>query len=187
MFLPCIGSIGYWGSLVTESKPVITTLHTFQKQSSLSQCEIVTANGRLKISVPTIKQTRKGAYSDVEIDYTDKWQIEWWRGIENAYKKSPFFLYYDYKLKPKILANEKYLLDYNVAIVSTLWDILKMEMPLEINKVTAVYFKEMEACSNPAYPQVFDSKMPFCENVCVLDALFNLGPETLDYLLSINK
>jgi hypothetical protein len=68
-----------------------------------------------------------------------------------------------------------------------LWDILKIETPLEINNVTAVYFKEMEACSNPAYPQVFDSKIPFCENVCVLDALFNLGPETLDYLLSINK
>ena len=72
-------------------------------------------------------------------------------------------------------------------MVSTLWDILKMEISLEINKGTAVYFKEMEARSNPAYPQVFDSKMPFCENVCILDALFNLGPETLDYLLSINK
>ena len=36
------------------------------------------------------------------------------------------------------------------------------------------------------YSQVFNDRMPFNPNVSILDLLFNLGPETKDYLLSID-
>jgi hypothetical protein len=36
-----------------------------------------------------------------------------------------------------------------------------------------------------SYPQVFDDRWDFESNLSIIDVLFNLGPETIDYLLSI--
>jgi hypothetical protein len=188
MFLPCIGSVSHWAAIITSYEAVVHTHHTFQKQSSLSQFDVATANGRLQMSIPTIKATRKGAYSKVEIDYNSKWQIELWRTLNNAYQKSPFFIYYDYKLKPVLLAKERYLMDYNLGVLNALVDMIKIYNKPEIDTTTAVYFVEQpSSIAQPCYPQVFDTKMAFLTDLCVLDVLFNLGPETLDYLRSVNK
>jgi hypothetical protein len=187
MFVHCIGSVSFWASLLAEETVLLTTHHTFQKQSSLSQFEIATAQGRLKISVPTVKQTRKGLYKNVAIDYSSNWQIEMWRSIENSYQKSPFFQYYDYKIKSKILATETYLLDYNMAVLHVIADMLKQDTEMTVDAENSIYFSEISPVTCPRYPQVFDDKNEFQENLCVLDALFNLGPETFDYLLHIYK
>ncbi|MEL6303228.1 MAG: WbqC family protein, partial [Bacteroidota bacterium] len=38
----------------------------------------------------------------------------------------------------------------------------------------------------PKYTQVFEEKHGFVENLCVLDLLFNEGPNTITYLKSIH-
>ena len=95
MNLHCVGNISYWKEFIKTQNSVLYIHHTFQKQTSLSQFEIVTAQGLLKLSVPTVKTTRKGAYTDVQISNESNWQIEHWRSIENAYQKSPFFIFYN--------------------------------------------------------------------------------------------
>jgi hypothetical protein len=156
--------------------------HTFQKQSTLSQFEIVNTNGRQKLSIPTIKATRKGFYNSVEIDYSTNWQVEHWRSIENAYLKSPFYLYYGYKIEGVFKNEYKSLLDFNLAVFKCIKDCIKQKSALHIDEETSLYFEELKESNNSVYPQVFDTKLPFEENLTILDLLFNLGPETLDYL-----
>ena len=159
--------------------------HTFQKQSSLSQFEIVNTNGRQKLSIPTIKATRKGFYKDVHIDYSTKWQVEHWRSIENAYLKSPFFLYYGYKIEEAFKTHYTSLLEYNLALIKTILKCIKLDNELVTDTETPIYFEETPISTSEKYPQVFDSKLAFEENLCILDLLFNLGPETLDYLKQV--
>jgi hypothetical protein len=185
VFLPCIGSITHWATVAKMKPETIYLNHTFQKQSSLTQFEIVTSNGRLKLSIPTIKNSRKGLYKDVKIDYSENWQIELWRSIEYAYLKSPFFIYYDYKLKPVILATPSHLVDYNLAIATELYALLKLDTQLAVDHQTPIYFEEQIPKHGTAYPQVFDTKQPFETNLCILDLIFNLGPEAKDYLLRL--
>lgn len=57
--LHCIGNISYWHAIIQSESNYIHINHTFQKQSYLSQFEIMTSNGKLKLSIPTQKSTRK--------------------------------------------------------------------------------------------------------------------------------
>lgn len=183
MLLRCIGSINYWSKICCNNNLLLFSNHTFQKQSSLSQFEITTSNGRLKLSIPTKKSTRRGPYQDVEIDYSTNWQIEHWRSIENAYLKSPFFLYYGYKVERVFKSRPQYLIEFNLALLNEIANCIKLPNEIKIDSETSLYFKEIENRNHQTYPQVFDTKRPFESNLCVLDLLFNIGPETLEYLL----
>ncbi|PCJ65226.1 MAG: hypothetical protein COA58_10215 [Bacteroidetes bacterium] len=182
MILRSLGDITYWKKIIADDTVEFKINHTFQKQSSLSQFEIVNTNGRQKLSIPTVKKTRKGKYELVQIDYSTNWQIEHWRSIENAYLKSPFYLYYGYKIEAIFKQNHITLLDLNCALVEIICNCIKLKKEPIFNRNEEVYFEKQVGLSHSIYPQVFDTKLPFEQNLCILDLLFNLGPETLDYL-----
>ncbi len=183
MFLECIGSIGYWEKFIQKPSP-FNLNHTFQKQSALSQFSICGPNGLIKLSIPTKKATRRGPYSKVEIDYSSKWQSEHWKSIENAYIKSPFFIYYDYKIEPIFKKQYRYLCDFNIAMTLAVKNVLRLNEIGEITQGDAIFYDELASDFTRVYPQVYDDKNDFIPNLSILDLLFNLGPETLDYLAS---
>jgi hypothetical protein len=183
MILHCIGNISHWSALLRATEVIIQINHTYQKQSELSQYEISTASGRLKLSIPTQKSTRKGPYSEVKIDYSTNWQVEHWRSIRNAYHKSPFYLYYGYKVEEVYMQKYDTLLGLNQALFTTLLSCIKYTKKSELNTSDIVYYRGSIGLHNNIYPQVFDTKIDFEENLSILDVLFNLGPETQDYLL----
>ena len=185
MILVSVGSIAYWSRLVNLENPIIHLNHSFQKQSELSQYDIVTSQGRLKLSTPTIKKTRKGPYANVMIDYNSAWQTEHWRSLTNSYRKSPFFLYYGYKIEAVYMTEFKTLMQFNHALLNVLCNCLKLDHKPTIDQVSETYFVKTPTLNNEAYPQVFDSALNFEENLSVLDLIFNLGPEAKDYLESL--
>ncbi|MDA8886033.1 WbqC family protein [Bacteroidia bacterium] len=182
MKLHCIGNIGYWIKLMTNNESTLYLNHTFQKQSALSQFEIATSNGRLKLSIPTIKDTRKGKYKDVKINYQSNWQVEHWRSIENAYLKSPFFLYYGYRIESVFKSKHLTLLELNLALFTVIERCLKCEKEFKVNYIKEVYLQKEALTSVESYPQVFDTKNNFEADLSILDLIFNLGPECADYL-----
>ncbi len=182
MKLYCIGNIGYWIKLMTSNESTLYLNHTFQKQSALSQFEIATSNGRLKLSIPTIKDTRKGKYKDVKIDYQSNWQVEHWRSIENAYLKSPFFLHYGYKIESVLKFKHLTLLELNLALFRVIEKCLRCRKEVTVNYNEVVYFQKEKLTSVEPYPQVFDTNNKFEADLSILDLIFNLGPECVDYL-----
>jgi len=181
--LDCIGSISYWYNILSPEMDHLYTNHTFQKQSSLSQFDIVASNGRQKLSIPTVKKTRKGPYKDVHIDYSTNWQAEHWRSIEIAYLKSPFYLYYGYKIEAVFKTKHTCLLQLNLALFHEIYTCIKADQEINIDDDKSVYYTETAAVVHRAYPQVFDTKLSFEYNLSILDLLFNLGPETKEYLM----
>ncbi len=182
MFLTCVGNISYWKELVQNQEVTFFLNHTFQKQTELSQFEIVGPNGRLKLSLPLIKATRKGPYDAVHLDYHSNWQVEHWRSIENAYKKAPFFLYYGYKIQPVFQKRHETLVDFNKAMLEAILNCIKHDSDILFSEESVAY-SATKLSSTVAYPQVFDAKLNFESNLSILDVIFNLGPETLDYLM----
>ena len=79
---------------------VIEKHENFVKQTYRNRCDIVTANGKLSLSIPLIKQADKELISDKKISYAEDWRKQHWRTIVSAYKNSPYFEFFEDEFKP---------------------------------------------------------------------------------------
>jgi len=192
--------IQYYSKLIKKEKIIIEQYEHYGKQSYRNRCDIYGANGLLTLSVPVIKGARKKILTkDIQIEYVEDWRKVHFKGIESAYRKSPFYEYYIDDIEPIFSKEYKYLLDLNNDILGVLNEILEISPDIGY---TEDYIKEtvgvddwregihpkkskrIEDTSFVAdpYTQVFSDKLGFEPNLSVLDLIFNLGPEALLYL-----
>ncbi|MBP5327189.1 MAG: WbqC family protein [Bacteroidales bacterium] len=173
---------------------------TFPKQTLRNRTVILTANGAMSLSVPVLRpQGNHTTTKEIGICYTERWNINHWRAIMSAYNSSPFFLYYRDDVEALLKKQYTRLIDLNDAITDFLSEKLKINISfhhtidyLTKEKYANDYrdcfsYKHPESLPKPKpYSQVFNDRMPFNPNVSILDLLFNIGPETKDYLLLID-
>jgi hypothetical protein len=192
--------IQYYSKIVNDNNILIEQYENYGKQSYRNRCDIYGANGKLSLSVPVIKGARKKILTkDIQIEYIENWQKIHFKGIESAYRKSPFYEYYIDDIQPLFSKNHKFLIDLNNEILQVTNEILEIS---PIIKMTDDYIKDSTGMIdwregihpkpskrrednsfqiNP-YTQVFSNKLGFEPNLSVLDIIFNLGPEALYYL-----
>lgn len=174
---------------------------SYGKQSYRNRCEILSANGILSLTVP-VKKTNEVKFLTKEacIDYSTRWQKLHFKGIESAYKNSPYYDYYMEDFIPFFEKKEKYLLDLNTAILETVLGILQIRRSLVFTTDYQTYPEEvcdMRCVIHPKptrrekedslfkakpYTQTFADRFPFAPDLSILDLLFNTGPEAVDYL-----
>ena len=174
---------------------------SYGKQSYRNRCEILSANGILSLTVP-VKKTNEVKFLTKEacIDYSTRWQKLHFKGIESAYKNSPYYDYYVEDFIPFFEKKEKYLLDLNTAILETVLGILQIRRSLVFTTDYQTYPEEvcdMRGVIHPKparqekednlfkakpYTQTFADRFPFAPDLSILDLLFNTGPEAVDYL-----
>lgn len=173
----------------------------YAKQSYRNRCNILGANGLLTLSVPVVKATNKKILTkDVRISYDTNWQKLHQKGIESAYKSSPFYEYYFDDIAPFLNKKWDFLFDFNMQINATICDILEIENRLTptadfipVNNTDFLDFRtsihpklsksKTDSSFQPAtYTQVFSNKLDFVPNLSILDLIFNLGPESVVYL-----
>ncbi|MBR9833072.1 WbqC family protein [bacterium] len=181
---------------------LIEAFEHFPKQTFRNRTYIMTANGVFMLSVPIENRRNHQFTKDIKISYAEEWQKLHWRTISNAYQRSPFYEYYDYKIEP-LFSQKKhsFLLDLNLEIENTIDQILKVDINRQ--KTTEFYtvgtntFRDLRAIISPknkflhsqilesSYLQVFADKFPFQQNLSILDVIFNLGPESITHLKQI--
>lgn len=169
----------------------------YQKQTYRNRCYIAHANGKLLLNVP-IKHSKDGSrqkMKDVVVENAFPWQKEQWRSIQNAYRTSPFFEYYEDELFPLFTEPVENLLNFNHKIYETLAELIELDIPTSNSKTYEVTPKitdkrylanaksERRTTLEP-YTQVLESHHGWLPNLSVLDVLFNEGPNTLNYLES---
>lgn len=178
---------------------LIEKKETFPKQTNRNRTVILTSNGALTLSVPCIKpQGTHTKTEDIGISYAERWNVIHWRAIESAYNASPYFLYYQDEIKELLLTRHDTLIELNDVILRYLKKTMRFSFEYDY---TSDYLKSCEAVidhrdtysyKHPErvltplpYHQVFNDRMLFNGNVGIMDLLFNLGPESKDYLLSL--
>jgi len=192
--------IQYYSKLVQENPIYIECFENYAKQSYRNRCDILGANGRLTLSVPVLKGARKKILTkDIQIEYVENWQKIHFKGIESAYRKSPYYEYYIDDIAPIFNKDFKYLIDLNEHIMSIVNEIIEINPQIERTtdyiKDTSGYIdwregihpkkskrQEDENYAEVAYTQVFSDKFEYQENLSILDLIFNLGPESLIHL-----
>ncbi len=184
-------NVHYLSQVINCDTIVIEKHENFVKQTYRNRCDIVTANGKLSLSIPLIKQADKELISDKKISYAEDWQKQHWRTIVSAYKNSPYFEFFEDEFKPFYENQFEFLLDYNTQLLQTILHILRIKKQIdfttqfELNLESLIDLRSLSEVQTNVpliqpYYQVFADKIGFTPNVSCLDALFNVGLETKD-------
>jgi len=187
------GPISYYAILLQHPNCSIELHEHFVKQSIRNRCDIYGANGKLQLTIP---KQRKGSdktiIKEIQISYKQNWQKEHWNAIVSSYNSSPYFEYYKDELQPFFEKEEMLLINLNCKLQSVILNILQVEDKI-ITTTEYLHKGNFSDLRNykwntekqEKYDQVFMEKQGFIPNLSILDLLFNLGPESADYLNNV--
>jgi hypothetical protein len=176
-------SVSYIAECLQSDNVNIEAFETYKKQTCRNHCHIYGPNGKQKLSVPVIKVNGNHTLTkDIRISYFQIWQKVHWRSIETAYNNSPFFLYYRDYFEPFYVKKFDFLLDFNTKILEVLFIIFRIEKEIDFTDHFENPSIEEKNLFFPSYTQVFEARSGFLPNLSIIDLLFNLGPEAVEYL-----
>ena len=189
-------NISYMAWLI-KKKIYFNLTDKYNKQTFRNRAEIYGANGKLILTVPIIHSKEKKHQLTKEVKIFDKinWQTNHWKSICSAYRSSPYFEFYEqdfFKFYFKI--KERSLFNFNIKLISNILNLLDLPFNFETisyNKEKHTKLEKLIDAKNihfqtTKYHQVFSNKYGYLNNLSIIDLLFNLGPNTIDYLKSIN-
>jgi hypothetical protein len=189
-------SISHFAAMAQSDSIIFEMEDNFQKQTNRNRTYIYSPNGVQLLNIP-IKHSNLSHQKtkDIKIEQEFDWQKQHFKSLEAAYRSSPFFEYFEDDLVPIFQKKHTFLMDLNFEALEITAKCLRMKFEF---CTTAEYFHEIE---NPEitdfrylvngkkdhslfepYPQVFDDKHGFLNNLSVLDLLFNEGKFAMDYL-----
>jgi len=188
-----LAPISYYAILLQHPNCSIELNEHFIKQSIRNRCEIYGANGKLRLTIPKERKgSSKTIIENLKISHKQNWQKEHWNAIVSAYNSSPFFEYYKDELQPLFEEKEEYLVEFNSKLQKVILDLLQDKNTF---KNTSKYLHQgdfsdlrnyhWELKNQEKYDQVFMEKNGFIPNLSILDLVFNLGPESSDYLNNV--
>ena len=161
----------------------------------------MTANGLQDLSIPVRKPSGNHTLTkDVLVSDHSSWQMNHWRSIVSAYKKSPYFIHYAPLIEPLYLhVFSGTLVAWNDRLLRMLAE--EMGLCIELSKTYGYEKnpgKSIDLRNNftpkqvwpplntgfswPQYHQVFADKHGFMANLSIIDLLFNQGPDAKYYL-----
>lgn len=197
--------LSYLFRFLGNEKLILDKHEFFIKQSIRNRCYIASANGILPLVIPIMHQSRQNtAMQDVRISNDVNWQKIHWKSIETAYRNSPFFEYYEDHFCSFYFQKFDFLFDFNFKILTTLLKLLKLDKTpdfstefiksttdvntLDLRNSRTFHRKDLpQEMRILPYQQVFSDKNTFLPDLSIMDLLSNSGPNTRDYLISINS
>ncbi|HNY54735.1 MAG TPA: WbqC family protein [Chitinophagales bacterium] len=194
-----IGSCSYWNLLLKADAIVLDTHEHFVKRSYRNRAHILGANGLLRLSIPLVSgKHQHSAMKDVRISYNENWQGLHWHSFTSAYRRSPFFEFYEDHFRKFYEEKTDLLVEYNFQLMQTIAFVLKTELSVSFSDK---YFTKDEFSGTDyrshvmpgkdntldftAYPQVFSDRFPFEKDLSILDLLFNTGTRAKEYIEQI--
>ena len=185
-YLPPITYFQYlykYVSIYTEHK------EHYMRHSIRNRALILDSKSHFLLTVPIVrKHYSKTLVEDIKIA-NNNWKKQHINSIQSAYGSSPFFIHYFEDIKKIINKNYTFLIDLNYDLINYFLLELKISNTL---KQTTCYLK--------SYPNTYldqrneikvyiDSKqyIPFghqspIPNLSIIDLIFNLGPNSKEYI-----
>ena len=168
----------------------------YVKQSYRNRCHVLTAQGIVPLSIPILRGNSKDKtlITEIEIDYSQKWNNVHWRTIQAAYGRAPYFEFYSDYVKQLYELQPKYLFQLNVELLKLYLKLLKLPKPLNF---TETYQSEVPASvqdlRNRIHPKIIPDNLhvkpytqvfgkQFVPELSIIDLLFTQGPAALSYI-----
>lgn len=186
------GTIDYIKTLFQFSNIEIDQYENYRKMGFRNRCIVAGSNGLVTLSVPLVNgRDARQLMKDTRINYAGRWQMEQVRTLESCYARAPYFEYFWPEVRELVLVKHEFLLDKNMAILEWLRKILRIDLVLGRSSVYQAGYGEgyvdlrdrTRPNNYPAqdpgirYTQVFQDRIGFQPNLCVLDYLFCAGPD----------
>ena len=187
-------SVNYMAWIVAQKKIGFIISNHFQKQTFRNRTSIYGPNGKLNLTIPIVhrKDLDHQLDKNVLIHQETSWQKNHWRSLEASYRSSPFFEFYELDLYPFFHTRQENLMELNIQLILEILSLLEVDIDINKEDEISIEFralilaKEKTNKSNPIYSQVFANKHGYLDNLSILDLLFNLGPESVDYLMKLD-
>ena len=186
-------NIHYCSWIIAQKQPYFVRDTHFQKQTFRNRTEIYGANGKLKLTLPIVHNKSKSHQKEeeVQITKTTAWQKQHWKSICSAYRSSPYFEFYEADLISFYKEEVTHLMKFNLDLLNKIMELIEFSMSYKIVEWEKDIHQRMDDLVNAKksvqinfepYRQVFEEKNGFIPNLSIIDLLFNLGPNTLNYL-----
>ena len=191
------GPIDYYAEMVKSQSLNIEVCENFQKQTYRNRMNILGANGKLMLNIPTLHDGTR-LFKDLQPSYEYDWQKEHIKSLKSAYQSSPYFEYYEDDIIPILEKKENFLLDLNLKTIEFINQKLNLDLEIKQTESYQIIDKEFDfrnqfSAKKPAqyelteYAQVFDDKFEFVSDLSILDLLFSEGPSAVVYLKNLIK
>ena len=194
------GPVQWYQKLVAYPEVLIECHDSYVKQTYRNRCLIASANGVQALTVPVTIEIPALGSQLIRVSDHGNWRHQHWQALTSAYGDSPFFQYYEDDLRPFFTERWELLHDYNEAIRSKMCELIDIQPHVSF---TSEYqktgdFIDFRETIHPKHPQpdadfkarryyqVYERRHGFLPNLSVLDLLFNMGPESIFYLLPDN-
>lgn len=191
--------ISYFALLLKAENCLIEKHENFVKSSNRNRCRIAGPNGLQLLSIPIDSgKSHRQLFKDVKSSDAIDWQKNHWQSLCSAYRRSPYFEFYEDELKPLFADNSVLIFDLNTQIIKKIIGLLKLDVSLAYTAsyqkdddgfldARNLYKENMFSPPLPPYIQVFGDRHPFLNDISILDLLFNQGPQAKDYLQQLSN
>ncbi len=191
-------SISHFVALSQADSIMFEIEDNFQKQTNRNRTYIYSPNGIQLLNIP-VKHSNKihQKTKDIQLETQFDWQKQHFKSLEAAYRSSPFFEFFEDDIRPIFEKKYTFLLDLNFDTFDFISKSMRMKFDYgttteyfqEIDNKTILDFRYLangkkDDSQFEPYPQVFEEKEGFLNNLSVLDLLFNEGKFAFDYLKS---
>lgn len=194
MYLPPISAFVH---LIRWQIVHVVLSEKYIKGSLRNTAQIAGPNGIQFLKIP-IKKHKNGLLSEVVISNDEDWRRIHLRSIETAYGTAPFFEYYMDEIRDLYNVDHIYLWELNRAFMNFLINKLQLRTKLVVVKewtedqelkngynLLSFFGNKISNRTRPAlkpYPQVFEYKYGWQNDLSILDLLMCLGPQGKVYL-----
>jgi hypothetical protein len=192
-------NISFYKTLINHDILLIERYEHYQKVSFRNRCYIAGPNGSILLSVPLAQgKNQRTVMKDVRISNDEKWQALHWKTLVSAYRRSPWFEYYEDELGLLFEKPVSYLLDWNLMCLEWANKVMGISSPIAF---TEEYHKTYEAGTGitdarntirPSqelaeeetvrYTQVFQERVGFLPDMSILDLIFCEGKRSVELL-----
>jgi hypothetical protein len=187
--------VEYFSLILRADEIFIEREENYHKQTYRNRCNILSAHGVQKLIVPVYSGSlHKTLIKDIRIDYSKRWQQIHLGAMATSYNSSPFFEFYFENIKVIISKNHDFLFDLNMELIESILKLLKINKNFintssfdpSFGNENDFRFKISPKISSGSnvkkYFQVFSDQNRFSDNLSIIDLLFNMGPEAIQYL-----
>lgn len=190
--LTYLGPVSHYARMLAHGSVALEAHEHYVKRSYRNRVRLLTANGPMTLSIPLARgKNSQQPIKEVAIAYTEDWAAQHWRTIVSAYGRAPFFEHYAEELEALYRAPVPLLWDWNRRLMD--WALGALQLDVGVAETTA-YERTTEAYRDgrhvilpnrptrlpgwqpQAYPQVFEDRYGYVEDLSVLDLVLCCGP-----------